>query len=232
MRRIGVAVIVALAAALITPTSAGAATGVQVATITGDGGGTCTYSGAVPSITVTAPSTGCENREAFFVSTAAAVLNSESCATWSAESGQLVQQGATFRLTQTNSVLRAITVTKNIFSGDPNDNGQWSFNVNLWDTSKSPSLTNLKTGMRVPMLQRSPGVVALPWHFCARVKNRNVQFRVWLDGQTKPAYGKKGVTGRARLPKGWAIPGRTGWYIGHLAPGDSASYRDMATTNL
>jgi hypothetical protein len=105
--------------------------------------------------------------------------------------------------------------------------------VNLWDTSKSPSgLTNLKVGMAVRMLKRGSGVVPLPWDFCARVKNRYVQFRVWLDGQKKPPYGKKGVTGQAFLPKGWSTPGKTGWYVGHLFPGDSASFRDLTTSTL
>ena len=60
--------------------------------------------------------------------------DAESCATWSAASGDIVQMGAVLRArAMPDGSVRAVTVTQNIWLG-----GTWIFNVHVWDTALSP----------------------------------------------------------------------------------------------
>ncbi|MGZ6975486.1 MAG: hypothetical protein ACXVKQ_16200 [Acidimicrobiia bacterium] len=164
-------------------------------------------------------------REAFWPGSNPIVPDSESCAIWGAQTGPIVQQGAALRITQDGSRTRAITVTKNIFY-----NATWIFNFHVWDSSQSPAFTIFGATDLSAELVHAGVVTPLPWHFCARVIGSKVEFKVWPVAEPiEPAWGDPTHGGSATLPAGWSAPGKAGWFIGHLQPGDTAVFTDLAT---
>jgi hypothetical protein len=164
-------------------------------------------------------------RQLFWPSDNPVVPDSESCATWGAETGPLVQQGGALRITQTGSRIRAITVTKNIFYG-----ATWIFNFHTWDTALSTPFTPIGAADLRATLVRNGIVVPLPWNFCVRVIGNLFEFKVWpvADG-IEPAWGDRRYGGSVVLPAGWSTPGKAGWYIGHIQPTNTAVFTNLAT---
>jgi hypothetical protein len=163
-------------------------------------------------------------RQAFWPSSNPNVYDSQSCAIWAAQTGQLDQQGALLRITQSNGRTRAISVTKNVFY-----NATWIFNFHVWDTSWSTPYQQFGSTNLQSLLYRNGVVTPLPWHFCARVIDNTVEFKVWTATELEPAWGDPSHGGRATLPSGWYFPGKAGWFVGHLGTADTTVFTDLAT---
>ena len=175
--------------------------------------------------TITAPMTNVDSnlREVFWDQTAPDVADGGACATWQSASTALLQQGIALRASSSATGTRAILVTKNVFLGAP-----WVFNINVWDTGTSGLAVLENVDLHTvfsPVGQLEP----LPWRMCARVRGDTVDFKVWPVSQPEPAWGDPHFGGSGRLPPGWLLPGKSGWYIGHLPAGAFATYRDMTT---
>ena len=164
-------------------------------------------------------------REVFWYSDATPALNSESCATWTAADGAIVQQGAALRIAERGGVQQAITVTRNIYG-----KATWVFNVHLWVGSQFTLIGqfNLAPAFRLTSTEARP----LPWRLCARAIGSMVEFKVWLLGHPEPQWGDTTHGGAVILPAGWEYAGVSGWYAGHLYTDDLASFRDLDVTTL
>jgi hypothetical protein len=102
------------------------------------------------------------------------------------------------------------------------------FNVHVWDTS-TPNVNTLIGQFDLSsVFVNSSGFIPLPWDLCARVIGNTLTFEAWVDGQPTPAWGDTTHGGSVTLPDGWNYPGDAGWYIGHLQPGDSATYTNLS----
>lgn len=176
--------------------------------------------GAV-TIAAAATNTGRNTRKAFYPTGQSPRADEQSCATWSAQS-RTVQQGAALRVATTNGTTRAVTVTKNLWYYT-----FWQFNIHLWDTSRPGVFTQLATFDLSSVFLKSGQLVALPWDLCARVIGDQLSFEAWIDGQTRPAWGDTAHGGSVSLPAGWDYRGNAGWYIGHLQPGDTATFTHL-----
>ena len=175
--------------------------------------------------TITAPMTNRDSnlREVFWDLTAPDVMDSGACATWQSASTAGLQQGIALRASSTALGTRAILVTKNVFLGAP-----WVFNIDVWDTAGT-GLTVVKNVDLAAVFHSSGRLAPLPWRMCARVVGNEVDFKVWPVDQLEPSWGDPRFGGSSALPPGWAAPGKTGWYVGHLPAGAFATYRDMTT---
>jgi hypothetical protein len=164
-------------------------------------------------------------RQIFWPADNPAVPDSESCAVWGAETGPNVQQGAALRITQSGGRTRAITVTKNIFYG-----ATWIFNFHVWDTAQSPAFTQIGATNLYSTLVKAGIVTPLPWNFCARVIGSALEFKVWPVAEPlEPAWGDPTHGGRVILPAGWGAAGKAGWFVGHIQPGNTAVFTNLAT---
>lgn len=162
-------------------------------------------------------------RGAFWVADAPVVVDSTSCATWTAQTGGAVQQGAVFRIRTTDGRVRGLSITKNVLFG-----ASWQFNFHTWDTGRAERFESFGA-VTLPALRKGFRATELPWRFCARLRGRELEFKVWNGTGAEPAWGDPRWGGSATVPDGWDAPGRTGWYAGHLSPGDVARYDGLAT---
>lgn len=163
-------------------------------------------------------------RVAFWDASAVDLVDSYSCATWQSASADTVQEGVALRVTSAAAGARAILVTKNVFLG-----GVWVFNVDVWDAS-APGLSGLSILANVDLgsvFNPDGRLVPLPWHICARAVGGDVTFKAWPAATPEPAWGDPRFGASVRLPDGWTLPGKPGWFIGHVAAGGEATYSDM-----
>jgi hypothetical protein len=121
---------------------------------------------------------------------------------------------------------RAITVTKNVVWG-----ANWQFNVLTWD-SREPSWRVHGSVSLAPVFWPGQQLAALPWRVCARIEGDLVRVKGWRIGQPEPAWNDPTHTGAVRVPLAWVYPGKAGWYLGHLAPGHSATMVDLVLDRL
>jgi hypothetical protein len=175
--------------------------------------------------TITSPMTNIDSnlREVFWDEAAHNVADSGACATWQSASTELLQQGLALRASSNAGGTRSILVTKNVFLG-----GTWVFNIDVWDTATS-GLAVLKNVDLHDVFRPAGQLAPLPWRMCARARGDIVDFKVWPVDQIEPQWGDPRFGGSTPLPPGWQVPGKTGWYIGHLPPGAFATYHDMVT---
>jgi hypothetical protein len=151
------------------------------------------------------------------------------CSTWLSQQGPIVQQGVALRIKPSkNGHVKAITVTKNIFTGDPAFPGTSIFNVHVWNTRRIPVYTHIATFDLKSAIAPQGTALPLPWRMCARVQGRQLRFQVWVEGQPKPGWGSPASGGTVALPPGARGAGLAGWYIGHLGAGDSATFTKLA----
>ena len=54
-----------------------------------------------------------------------------------------------------------------------------------------------------------------------------VQFVVWTKDKQRPKWGSTSQGGEASIPAGVPTTGRSGWFVGHLAPGSSMTYTNL-----
>lgn len=175
--------------------------------------------------TITSPMTNVDSnlREVFWDESAPNVADSGACATWQSASTESLQQGLALRASSNPGGTRSILVTKNVFLG-----GTWVFNIDVWDTATS-GLAVLKNVDLHDVFRPAGQLEPLPWRMCARARGDIVDFKVWPANQIEPQWGDPRFGGSTPLPPGWRVPGKTGWYIGHLPAGAFATYSDMST---
>ena len=146
--------------------------------------------------------------------------NEQSCATWSSESSNINQEGAALRISEAaDGAGRAITVTKNVYF-----HAGWIFNVHVWDTATTGVGTQIGSFDLSSVFRPGGSQVPLPWNLCARVVGPTVSFIAWPATEQPPAWDDATHGGSVTLPNGWDSVGAAGWYIGHLQPGDSATF--------
>ena len=170
---------------------------------------------------------GVNTRIAFWQLADQASTDHQSCATWVNARGDLQQPGAALRVRQVNGRTSAITVTNNIFFG-----ARWAFNVHVMDSGASPQFHQIASFDLSSVFRPNPANLDMPpypWRMCARVVGSTVSFVVWPTTHAEPAWNDPRYGGSVTLPAGWGHAGMPGWYIGHLAAGDSAGFTDMST---
>ncbi len=167
-------------------------------------------------------------RTVFWPADAVSRRDVTSCATWSRESSDRLQQGVAVRISERpGGGAQAITVTKNVFPF-----GSWVFNVHVWDSATARMLqiasVNLAGALSRPGAPPTPQ--PLPWRVCARVVGRTFTFKAWRVAVDEPAWGDPHFGGSVRLPADAPAVGYPGAYIGHLQPGTSATFVDLTAT--
>ncbi len=168
-------------------------------------------------------------RAVFWPSHAVAARDQQSCATWASESTWRAQQGAALRVdVERSGAIHAITVTKNVWYG-----ATWIFNVHVWNSATVPALRQVGVFNLERVFRGRDGLgVPLPWRLCARVVGDVLDFKVWRLPGSEPAWGDATHGGRVSVPMDAPRSGFTGWYIGHLPAGGSASFTGLGTWSL
>jgi hypothetical protein len=185
------------------------------------------FESGTDSITVsTEPhNTGGNLRTVFWSSDAVAVPDSTSCATWSTESSDGLQQGAAVRISEhRGGGVSAVTVTKNVFPY-----GSWVFNVHVWDsaTGRMDQLESFDLGATLSVPGSPPEPQPLPWRVCARTEGRRFSFKAWRVAAGEPRWGDARSGGSVELPADAPTSGVPGWYVGHVHPGMTATFSDL-----
>jgi hypothetical protein len=177
------------------------------------------YSETNGTATVTAgPTTGGNNREFFWDSKGITEADSEACATFSGNEGATYDQpGIALRIT--NNGNQAVTVTENVWGGIRN-----VFNFHTWNTA-TPGVFTLFAQKTISALPVAPP--AWPLFMCARITGTTMQFVVWTQAMTQPAWGDPTWGGQATLPASAPGAGQAGFYAGHVEPGTSMTYSDL-----
>jgi hypothetical protein len=229
IRRAGARVLacaVAVAVALVATGSPAAAAALATKILTPDGADTYTITSAAGTVTMVAPptNTGGNLREVFWPAGAPDRADSTACATWTtaAPNPDQVQQGLAFRV----GPVRAVTLTKNVIFGVV-----WVFNVHEWDLSSTEPFVQVAQFDLVNAVVPVGGVIRpLPWRVCARLIGNTITMKIWFPPETEPAWTDPDRVRSATIPAGWEAPGKTGWYVGHLPPGGSATYTRLSVT--
>jgi hypothetical protein len=178
-------------------------------------GGTMTVTGAAVD--------GSNTRVIVWPAAATPTLDQTVCSTWTDQSSVVNQQGVALRIHTAAGATRAVTVTKNVWFAVSR-----IFNVHVWDTSQpavGAVLGQFDLGETFQMPYQAPK--PLPWRLCARVQGSTLDFIAWPLTTTEPAWGDPGRGGSVTLPPGWDTPGVTGWYAGHLSPGEHLTIGDL-----
>ena len=155
-------------------------------------------------------------REVFWPPSATSEANSTSCAEWQRGQG-IDQQGAALRITDTNGVVRAITVGRSIY-----EYNFWLFFFLSWNTAM-PGYFSWFGGVDLSgYLGKGPAVY--PLNLCARTSGNVVQFIIWRPGEAPPPWGSTTQGGSATIPATAPASGFTGWYVGHIVRGTSTTF--------
>lgn len=192
--------------------------------------------GGAVKFSTPAGNTGGNTREFFWPANATDSMDQLSCAVWTrqtGEGGQTTQQGAVLRMHQgENGGTRGITVMKNIWYG-----ATWIFNVHVWDTSSdTPYVQQASFDMSEVVGKMwydeagnlNSSMRPLPWRLCARTVGDKLQFKVWTNEQEKqPSWNDPKFVREMPIPAEWNVPGKAGWYIGHLKPGHTATFNNL-----
>lgn len=206
---------------------------VSTGVLTADGADATTFMpGAGGTVTVTGQGSGDGSnlRMVWWADAAPASVDSQVCSTWTAAEGGSVQPGLALRVRTEPAGTRAITVTNNILYA-----ARWSWNVHLWEPGSTK--LNLINQAILPIFGSSRKVFGSatyevsprPWRMCARAVGAVVQFKAWPLSWTpvEPAWGDPRYGAAYRLPPEWVYPGRTGWYAGHVGPGETMTFDDL-----
>jgi hypothetical protein len=203
----------------------------QGATLTRDGTDAFRLEAWAGSVTTRgAPHNVAANSRAVFWPTGQArATKQQSCATWSAQQGPIVQQGVALRVKSSpRGFVKAITVTKNIFTVDTMIPGTWVFNIHVWNTRRFHAYQHVASYDLARVFAPTGTPTALPWRICARVQGRVLEFQAWVEGQPKPTWNSTTNGAALRLPPGYGNAGQAGWYVGHLGANDLTTYRRMS----
>ena len=166
-------------------------------------------------------------RELLVASGARAGRDQMSCATWAKKTGWRIQPGLAVRVVERGGRVRAVTLTKNIVFGM-----QSVMNVATWDTARRGEPWR-KVGQYdlARGLLKNGRLRPLPWRACLRVEGRRLSFKVWPLGRVDrvPRWGDRRYARNLRLPSAFDVPGRPGWYVGHVPSGGRLVYRNLTT---
>ncbi len=178
-----------------------------------------TYTEANGTVTVTAASTtGANNREFFWGSKGNTEADTEACATFSGNEAAIYDQpGIALRIA--NNGNQAVTVTENVWEGIRN-----VFNFHMWNTA-TPGVYTLFAQVTISSLPMAPAT--WPLSMCARITGTTMQFVVWTQAMTQPAWGDPTWGGQATLPVSAPGAGRAGFYAGHAEPGTPMTYSHL-----
>jgi hypothetical protein len=205
-------------------TSSGALDGVALFR---DGNDQYLVDSAPNRVTVSAQptNTGGNQRIAFYPHDGPNVTDEVSCATWTAETTPVAQEGVALRVaSHAPFQVRAITLTKNVYFG-----ATWIFNFHLWNTANGEPFTQIGSVDLHDVLAPGGHVVPFPWRVCSRAVGSFVQFKVWPTSEPEPQWGDPSHGGVVLVSSEWVYPGRAGWYTGHLPPGASVTFNDLDT---
>jgi hypothetical protein len=212
--------------------------------LTPDGGDRYVASvGAPGSMTVSAPATnqGGNLRVLLWQPDGLASVDQQTCATWPSvidlsRTGpqgvpgkpRLWQPGIALRIATDGTVTKAISIAQNVWAG-----ATWVFWVQMWDTGAEPKMhATVEFDARHLLLRQHagspPSIAPPPWHVCARVLGRRLDFKIWTGRAAEPSYRDPVHAFHTLLPAGWVYPGYTGNYAGHLQPGTSVRYTGFA----
>ncbi len=188
-----------------------------------------TVSGGVVTAAAPSSNTGTGMRVVFWRKADAATTDQGSCATWTAADHNQ-QPGIALRAHEIDKGVRVITVTKNVWF-----DAYSIFNVHVMDSNNEAEPYVQIAGQDLAGLRNSPDVTDVkpyPWRSCARVVGSTVSLKVWPTGEPEPAWNDPSYGYSVTLPAGWGDAGRPGSYIGHLPPGGSLEYSDLAVSDL
>jgi hypothetical protein len=222
-----------LAAAVVvaTPVFNPIATGYDGGSLTRDGAETYRLATSGATVTASAPLTNHHGntRTVWWPRGQARSQVQQSCATWSAQSSPLVQQGIALRVRPVGrrGAFRAITVSKNIFGADSTGKNTSFFHVHVWRTNRPAAFQWVASFDLARVLAPNGTIAPFPWRICAMAERRRLRVRVWPEGQPKPSWNSTTHGANIQLPRGWNGPGHAGWYVGHLPPGGSASFTKL-----
>lgn len=181
-------------------------------------------------VTAAAPTSnkGGNTRVGFWRSADQASVDQQSCATWMDPRGRFHQEGAALRVRTANGRTTAITVTNNIVYGT-----RWVFNVHVMDSAADPRFRQIAQFDLSEVFRPSgPGTTELaphPWRMCARAVGRTLSFIVWPLTHAEPSWDDPRYGGSVTVPTAWGAAGYPGWHVGHLEPGDSVRFAELAT---
>jgi hypothetical protein len=231
---VGLAVLAALAAAVLGPVDAGALSsqelpvGSRLTTrvLTPDGSDRLDVSLTNGVIRMSAPATntGSNLREVFWPTGQPSFRDGQVCATWQYESTRSVQEGIALRIvTGLDSRVMSLTVDKNVWAGV-----SWVLWVVGWDTATPEVFTGIANKDVSAVVAPSGDYEPLPWRVCARVIGSALTFKIWVPAREgEPSWTDPTHTGTATIPAKWTVPGKFGWYVGHVPPAGSARYGNL-----
>lgn len=156
------------------------------------------------------------------------LVDAETCATWVGDGPLGRQPGAALRLQASQTGIRTLTVTKNVFGF------YHAVNVHLMDSAADPQVVLLRQFVLTGLLEDGGegGVAPFPWRLCARVVGSSVDFKIWPTKLTEPDWGDPAFGGHYDLDVGMPASGRFGWYAGHLNAGELVGFVDMTVVDL
>lgn len=192
--------------------------------LTQDGAGRYQISQADGVVTMTAPvGLGGNQREAFFPSGQTSMQDARVCATWTSEPTTGTQEGVALRIHTTSSgAVRAVTVTKGVWGGI-----YWVVNVHVWDSGAPEPFRQIGQFDLGPVLIGWLGPQPLPWRICAQVTDLALAWKLWRLDEPEPRWDDRAHGGVVVVPQEYVVPGRAGWYVGHLPAGTTATYGDL-----
>jgi hypothetical protein len=215
-----------------TPLFSAVAPGYASGTLTRDGADTYQLDAANGTLTTRAAATnsGSNSRGVFWPVAQVPIAKQQTCATFAARSGRVVQLGLALRIKQTKAgAVRAITVTSNVYLSNPvTGYGTWRFNVHTWNTKRNPPFQQVGSFDLKDVFSSQDTALPYPWRLCARVQGRLLMFEAWRPGEPTPAWTSTTNGGSMKLPLGTGYAGQAGWYIGHLYANDSGSVRALS----
>ena len=169
-------------------------------------------------------------RAAVWSSDSVTSLDQESCATWVGDSWKNGQEGIALRITQDGSATRAITITKNIIYGVHS-----VFNAHVWDSSKvGHRFTSFgQFDLSKVILDETGRVRFMPWRVCLQAVGDRLTFKIWFpDLMDEPTWDDPAYTRTATIPADYVVPGKAGWYVGHLPNLEDIEYTNLTTRKL
>lgn len=153
------------------------------------------------------------------------VVEQSSCARFTDARGAWVQQGLVLRFRIDGSRVRSIVVAKNVWYG-----AEWQFNVMTWDTNRNQDWQVHGSAVLRTPFERNDKPRPLPWMLCARTEGAVIRVKGWRGDESEPTWNDASHTGAVRLPAGWQVAGKPGWYAGHIPPGGTMGMSMLHTT--
>jgi hypothetical protein len=165
-------------------------------------------------------STGGDTREFLYSPDQTNQVDSTVCATIKATAP--FQPGLLVRINSDGPVgqLRALGIDQNVWGPAYN-----VFNLMTWNASLDPPFA-LDAQFTIPGLPVN--TEDFPLNMCARITGRLFQFVVWTAGMVQPNWGDPNWGGSVACPSDIPATGWSGFYLGHLTAGNSATFSDLS----